>query len=86
MSNAHNITPQNSTLNRHGNQAYMEKVIRDAGGCTNFIVTITYQDNSTQIPLSYRYEYVLKGNSIIDEFDNADPEQDSSASYVHTYI
>ncbi|MBM7663980.1 hypothetical protein JOC25_000436 [Solibacillus kalamii] len=24
VSNAYNITPQNSTLNRHGNQAYME--------------------------------------------------------------
>ena len=36
VSNAYNITPQESTLNRHGNQAYMERVIRDAGGATNF--------------------------------------------------
>lgn len=41
VSNAYNITPQNSTLNRHGDQAYMEKVIRDAGGCTDFFATIT---------------------------------------------
>ncbi len=32
VSNAYNITPQDSTLNRYGDQAYMEKVIRDAGG------------------------------------------------------
>ena len=29
VSNAYNITPQNSTLNRHGDQAYMEKAIRE---------------------------------------------------------
>ena len=28
VSNAYNITPQDSTLNRHGDQAYMERVIR----------------------------------------------------------
>lgn len=50
VSNAYNITPQNSTLNRHGNQAYMEKVIRDAGGCESFVGTITYPDTTTQIP------------------------------------
>lgn len=53
VSNAYNITPQNSTLNRHGDQAYMEKVIRDAGGCTDFTAIITYPDTSTQIPSHY---------------------------------
>lgn len=43
VSNAYNITPQNSTLNRHGDQAYMEKVIRDAGGCSDFEAIITYR-------------------------------------------
>ena len=42
VSNAYNITPQDSTLNRHGDQAYMEKVIRDAGGVTNFVAKISY--------------------------------------------
>lgn len=28
--NAYNITPEESTLNRNGDQAYMEKVIRVA--------------------------------------------------------
>ena len=77
VSNAYNITPQNSTLNRHGDQVYMEKVIRDAGGCTNFMATITYPDTTTQIPSAYKYEYILKGEKIIDEFPNANPEKDA---------
>ena len=75
VSNAYNITPQNSTLNRHGDQAYMEKVIRDAGGCENFFATITYPDTTTQIPSKYRYEYVLNGNKIVDEFENVNPDE-----------
>lgn len=74
VSNAYNITPQNSTLNRHGDQAYMEKVIRQAGGCKNFVATITYPDTTTQIPSSYRYEYTVMGNKTVDEFPNANPE------------
>ena len=79
VSNAYNITPQNSILNRHGDQAYMEKVIRDAGGCTNFVATITYPDTTTQIPSSYKYEYTLKGNRIVDEFPNGDPEKTNAS-------
>jgi hypothetical protein len=79
VSNAYNITPQDSTLNRYGDQAYMEKVIRDAGGCTNFIATISYLSTDTQIPLHYRFEYDLKGNRIIDEFDNVNPDKVNAA-------
>lgn len=75
VSNAYNITPQNSTLNRHGNQAYMEKVIRDAEGCENFVATITYPDTTTQIPSHYHYEYMLKGNAVVDDFDNVNPDK-----------
>lgn len=75
VSNAYNITPQNSTLNRHGDQAYIEKVIRDAGGCEDFVATITYPNNVTQIPSRYKYEYVLKGNKIVDEFENVNPDE-----------
>lgn len=75
VSNAYNITPQNSTLNRYGDQAYMEKVVRDAGGCNDFIATITYPDTKTQIPSKYRYEYVLKGNKIVDDFENVNPDE-----------
>ena len=74
VSNAYNITPQNSTLNRHGDQAYMEKVIRDAGGCTDFTAIITYPNTKTQIPSHYSYTYKIKGRVIKDEFDNKNPE------------
>lgn len=74
VSNAYNITPQNSTLNRHGDQAYMEKWIRDAGGCTNFEATITYPNTQTQIPSKYKFTYTLNGNVIVDEFENINPD------------
>lgn len=74
VSNAYNITPQDSVLNRHGNQAYMEKVIRDAGGCIDFISIITYPNIKTQIPSHYSFTYTLKGNVIHDEFDNVNPD------------
>lgn len=75
VSNAYNITPQNSTLNRHGDQAYMEKVIRDAGGATNFESIITYPNTETQIPSSYQYTYTIMGNEIVDIFDNVNPDE-----------
>lgn len=75
VSNAYNITPQNSTLNRHGDQAYMEKNIRDAGGCIDFEAVITYPDMETQIPSHYHYTYTLKGNVITEDFDNVDPDK-----------
>ena len=75
VSNAYNITPQNSTLNRHGDQAYMEDAIRDAGGCTNFVAIITYPNTTTQIPSHYSFTYTIKGNVIKDEFDNINPDE-----------
>ena len=74
VANAYNITPQDSVLNRHGDQAYMEKVIRDAGGCTDFEAIITYPDTETQIPSKYKFTYVLLGNLIVDEFYNVNPD------------
>ncbi len=75
VANAYNITPQESTLNRHGDQAYMEKVILSAGGATNFEAIITYPNTETQIPSSYQYTYTLKGNVIVDTFDNVNPDE-----------
>ena len=75
VSNAYNITPQDSTLNRHGDQAYMEDSIRKAGGATNFEAIITYPNTETQIPSHYKYTYTLKGNKIVDEFDNGNPDE-----------
>jgi DNA/RNA non-specific endonuclease len=75
VSNAYNITPQDSTLNRHGDQAYMEKSIRDAGGATDFEAIITYPNTETQIPSSYQYTYTLRGNVTVDTFDNVNPDE-----------
>lgn len=80
VANAYNITPQNSTLNRNGDQAYMEKIIRDAGGCENFVATITYADTTTQIPSHYHFEYDLMGNHVVDDFDNVNPDAVNAAS------
>jgi len=75
VSNAFNITPQNSTLNRHGDQAYMESVIRSAGGATDFEALITYPDTNTHIPSHYEYTYTVKGNVVTDSFDNVNPDE-----------
>lgn len=75
VSNAYNITPQNSTLNRHGDQAYMEKAIRDANGCLNFEAVITYPNSTTQTPTKYKYTYTINGKVIVDEFENVNPNQ-----------
>lgn len=75
VSNAYNITPQDSTLNRHGDQAYMENTIRKAGEVTDFEATITYPDTNTQIPSHYHYTYTLRGNKIVDDFDNVNPDE-----------
>lgn len=75
VSNAYNITPLNSTLNRHGDQAYMENAIRKAGGATNFEAIITYPNTKTQIPSSYQYTYTINGNVITDSFENVNPDE-----------
>ncbi|MGO1059517.1 DNA/RNA non-specific endonuclease [Planococcus sp. FY231025] len=75
VSNAYNITPQESTLNRHGDQAYMEDVIRDAGGATDFEAIITYSDTDTQVPSHYQYTYTVMGNEVVDTFGNVNPDE-----------
>ncbi|MCA0984332.1 DNA/RNA non-specific endonuclease [Halobacillus yeomjeoni] len=75
VSNAYNITPQESTLNRHGDQAYMEDAIRDAGGATDFEAVISYSDTDTQIPSKYQYSYTVNGNEVVDTFDNVNPDE-----------
>lgn len=74
VSNAYNITPQNSTLNRKGDQAYMEEWIQKADGAENFIAIITYPNTTTQIPSHYSFTYIINGNKVTDEFDNKNPE------------
>ncbi|TCI59098.1 DNA/RNA non-specific endonuclease [Exiguobacterium sp. SH0S2] len=79
VSNAYNITPQDSTLNRYGDQAYMEDVIRKAGGATDFEAIITYPDTSTHIPSHYEYTYTIRGNVVTDSFDNVNPDEVNEA-------
>jgi len=75
VSNAYNITPQDSVLNRHGDQAYMERNIREAGGATDFEAIITYPDTETHIPSKYRYTYTILGNEVVDEYENGNPDE-----------
>ena len=53
----------------------MEKAILNAGGATNFEAIITYPNTKTQIPSHYKYTYTLRGNVIVDSFDNVDPDK-----------
>lgn len=75
VSNAYNITPQNSALNRYGDQAFMEDVIRKAGRAKDFEAIITYPNTTTQIPSRYQYTYTVRGNTVTDTYDNVDPEE-----------
>ena len=79
VANAYNITPQDSVLNRHGDQAYMERNIVQAGGATNFEAIITYPDTTTQIPSSYKYTYTINGYQVVDEFQNINPDEYNAA-------
>lgn len=80
VSNAYNITPQNSTLNRTGKQADMEESIRKAGGCTDFTAIITYPNTSTMTPSHYAYTYTLNGTVVKTEFDNKSSSKTASSS------
>lgn len=53
----------------------MEDPIRKADGATNFEAIITYPNTETQIPSSYQYTYTLKGNEIVDTFENVNPDE-----------
>ena len=80
VSNAYNITPQNSTLNRTGKQADMEESIRNAGGCTDFTAIITYPNTSTMTPSKYSYTYTLNGKVVKTEFENEGSSSNSKSS------
>ena len=62
----------------------MEKVIRDAGGCTDFVAIITYPNTTTQIPSHYSYTYTINGNVVNDEFDNINPDEYNSSLESNT--
>ncbi len=80
VANAYNITPQNSNLNRFGDQAYMESSIRSALAVTQFIAIITYPNTQTQIPSHYNFSYIINGHLTTDEFDNVNPNPVTTAN------
>lgn len=77
VANAYNITPQDSTQNRHGDQAEFERDIRESNGAYDFIYLIEYPDTQTQIPSRYYVEYTNKvsGLRFKTNFNNGDPQQ-----------
>lgn len=68
VSNAYNITPQDSNLNRHGGYYQFEREIQGAGGARNFSATIEYSNNSTQVPSKYIIKYTLP-NGVTRNYD-----------------
>lgn len=68
VSNAYNITPQDSNLNRNGGYYQFEREIQGAGGARNFSATIEYPNNSTQIPSKYIIKYTLP-NGVTRNYD-----------------
>lgn len=86
VSNAYNITPQNSILNRFGDQAYMEEWIQKADGASEFIAIITYPNTTTQVPSHYKFTYIINGKQVTDEFDNKNPESTITSSNDGTSI
>ncbi len=74
VSNAYNITPQASELNRHGLQADMEEQLREALASgekvTNFHAVITYPNVKTQTPSHYQFTYKINGRKFTESFDN----------------
>lgn len=61
VSNAYNIVPQDSFVNRSGKQSVMENEIRSAGGATDFEMVITYPSTDTQVPSVFDVRYILNG-------------------------
>ena len=73
-SNLYNLTPQNSTLNRYGDQAFIEDQIRKAGGAADFHAVITYPDAHSDVPSRYSIAYSLEDTPRVRTFANIDPD------------
>lgn len=74
QSNLYNLTPQNSMLNRHGDQAFIEDQIRKAGGAADFHAVITYPDEHSDVPSRYSIAYSLEDTPRVRTFANIDPD------------
>ena len=74
-SNAYNITPQKSNVNRKGGQQYeleqeFLKILKEKGTIKNVIVNIEYENNETQIPSKYFFSWEQNGSHRKLEFEN----------------
>lgn len=74
QSNLYNLAPQNATLNRHGDQAFIENQIRKAGGAADFHVVLTYPDSHSDVPSRYSIAYSLENTPRVRTFANIDPD------------
>lgn len=74
QSNLYNLVPQNATLNRHGDQAFIEDQIRKAGGAADFHAVLTYPDEHSDIPSRYSIAYSLEDTPRVRTFANIDPD------------
>lgn len=67
-SNAYNITPQKSNVNRQGGSQYnLEQeflsLLRNGTRITDVVVLITYPNETTMTPSSYEFRWVQNGSS-----------------------
>ena len=74
QSNVYNLAPQNATLNRHGDQAFIENQIRKAGGAADFHAVLTYPDSHSDVPSRYSIAYSLENTPRVRTFANIDPD------------
>lgn len=74
VSNAYNITPENSYLNRKGSQYQMEQewleILRNGGSITNVKVIIEYPDTTSTIPSNYKFSWTQNDSNRSLEFAN----------------
>ena len=74
VSNAYNITPENSYLNRKGSKYNLEQewinALRNNQKITNVKVEIIYPNNYTLTPSKYKYSWEVDGSKRSLEIDN----------------
>ncbi len=90
VSNAYNITPQASSVNRSGGTQYkFEQEIlnaeRNGKQVTNFVANITYPNTKTQIPSKYSISYKLAGVSKSYSFNNVQKSSNTTTKITDNY-
>ena len=75
VSNAYNITPQKSSVNRKGGAQYnleeeFRSILSNHGDITDLSVIIEYPDTKTQTPTKYKFSWKQNGSKRNLEFEN----------------